>query len=199
MRRAVSVHLECFHMKKKKCLTMTIAAAVFLAACGLQEADDYIDENYTFIDAVQNSSNTNDRAMVYRTNKSVEDTAAELIDVQEPEQVGEEVDGRQVLVYDNEFIILTEDPDEPGSTRVEIAEEEFVRTHYNPGFFTGMFLGSMLTGRFGSSWERAQTNKCRNNNDGCYSGGGYYRTGPFSSGSYGRGSTFRGGGPGEGK
>lgn len=186
-------------MKKKKWLTITIAAAVFLAACGLQEADDYIDENYTFIDAVQNSSNTNDRAMVYRTDQSVADTAAELSNVQEPEQIGTEVDGRQVLVYDDEFIILTEDPDNPGSTLVEVAEDEFVRTHYSPGFFTGMFLGSMLNGRFGSSWERTQSNKCRNNRDDCYSGGGYYGTGTFSSGSYGRGSTFRGGGPGEGK
>ena len=185
--------------KTKKWLTMMIAAVVFLAACGMQEADDYVDENYTFIDAVQNSSNTRDRAMVYRTNKSVADTASELIDVQEPEQVGEEVDGRQVLVYDDEFIILTEDPDDSSSTLVEVAEDEFVRTHYNPGFFTGMLLGSMLNGRFGSNWERTQSNRCRNTNGDCYSGGGYYGGGTFSSGSYGRGSTFRGGGPGEGK
>lgn len=199
MRRAVSVHLECFHMKIKKWLILTVASVFLLAACGMQEADDYVDENYTFIDAVQNNTNANDQAMVYRTNQSVADTASELIDVEQPEKVGEEVDGRQVLVYNNEFIILTEDPDNPGSTLVEVAEEEFVRTHYHPGFFSGMLLGSLLNGRFGSNWERTQTNKCRNNNDGCYSGGGYYGTGTFSSGSYGRGSTFRGGGPGEGK
>ncbi|MGG3449441.1 DUF4247 domain-containing protein [Domibacillus aminovorans] len=184
-------------MIKKGWLTGTIAFVVFLAACGLSEADDYIDENYTFVDAVQNNMSSNDRALVYRVNKSVPDTAAELIEVQKPEQIGEEVDGRQVLVYDDEFIILTEDPDNPGSTLVEVAEDEFVRTHYNPGFFSGMLLGSFLNGRFGSNWERTQSNKCRQNNDDCYSGGGYY--GSFSSGTYGRGSVFRGGGPGSGK
>ncbi|OLN22066.1 hypothetical protein BTO30_11660 [Domibacillus antri] len=184
-------------MIKKGWMAGTIACVVFLAACGLSEADDYVDENYTFVDAVQNNKNTNDRALIYRVDKSVADVAAELMDVQEPEQVGEEVDGRQVLVYDDEFIILTEDPDNPGSTLVEVAEDEFVRTHYNPGFFTGMLLGSLLNGRFGSDWDRAQTNKCRQNNDACYSGGGAY--GSFSSGSYGRGAVFRGGGPGTGK
>ncbi len=175
------------------------AALLFLAACGMPEADDFIDQNYTFVDAVQNDRNTGDRAMLYRSNQSVAKTAAELIEVEQPRKVGEEVEGRQVLVYDNEFIILTEDPDNPGSTLVEVAEDEFVRTHYHPGFFSGMFLGSLLSSRFGPAWERTQTTRCRNNNYGCYSGGGYYGT--FSPGSFGRGrgSTFRGGGPGTGK
>lgn len=174
-----------------------IAGMLFLAACGMPEADDYIEENYTFVDAVQSDGNTNDRAMLYRTDKGLSETASEIIRVQEPQKVGEEVDGRQVLVYENEFIILTEDPDNSGSTLVEVAEEEFVRTHYHPGFFSGMLLGSFLNGRFGSNWERTQLNKCGRNNNGCYSGGGGY--GSFSSGSYKRGSTFRGGGPGTGK
>jgi uncharacterized membrane protein YgcG len=184
-------------MIKKRWMAGTIACVVFLAACGLSKADDYVEENYTFVDAVQNNANANDRALVYRVDKSIPDVATELINVQKPEQIGEEVDGRQVLVYDNEFIILTEDQDNPGSTLVEVAEDEFVRTHYNPGFFTGMFLGSLLSGRFGSNWDRTQMSKCRQNNGGCYSGGGSY--GSFSSGAYGRGSVFRGGGPGSGK
>ncbi|MDN5708777.1 MAG: DUF4247 domain-containing protein [Planococcus sp. (in: firmicutes)] len=180
-------------MRKKGWLTGLIALAVFLAACGMASAEDYIDQNYTFINAVQNNQNTNDRAMLYRSDKSIPDTAAELSGIQEPERIGEEVDGRQVLVYDDELIILTEDPENAGATLVEVAEDEFVRSHYNPGFFSGMFVGSFLSNRYGSGWTQA--NRCAGG--GCYSGGGSYNT--FPSGSFGRGSEFRGGGPGVGK
>lgn len=183
-------------MRKKGWLAGIISAVLFLAACGMSQAEDYIDENYTFVDAVQNNSNSNDRALLYRSDKSLEETAEELSQTQEPKDVGEKVDGRQVLVYDDEFIILTEDPDNPDSTLVEVAEDEFVRSNYHPGFFTGMFVGSFLNNRLGSNWNQNQTSRC-NRSGGCYSGGGAY--GSFPSGTYGRGSTFRGGGPGEGK
>lgn len=183
-------------MRKKGWLAGLVSTVLFLAACGMSQAENYVDQNYTFVDAVQNNNNSNDRALLYRSDKSLEETAVELSQTQEPENIGEVVDGRQVLVYDDEFIILTEDPDNPGSTLVEVAEDEFVRTNYYPGFFTGMFVGSFLNNRLGSNWNRNQTSRC-NRIGGCYSGGGTY--GSFSSGTYGRGSNFRGGGPGTGK
>lgn len=184
-------------MMKKRWLNGMIAAVVFLTACGsLVQAEDYVEDNYTFVNAVQNDGSPNDRAMLYRSEQGLTETAEELSGIQEPDQIGEVVEGRQVLVYDDEFIILTEDPDNPGTTLVEVAEEEFVRSHYNPGFFSGMLLGSMLSNRFGSSWERTQASRCGSGR--CYSGGGGYGT-AFPSGSTGRGSTFRGGGPGVGK
>ena len=183
-------------MKKRRWLTCLVAAVLFLAACGsLAQAEDYIIDNYTFVNAVQSDSGSNSRAMMYRSNKDLAGTVAELREVQEPEQVGEEIDGRQVLVYNDEFIILTEDPDNPGSTLVEVADEEFVRTHYNPGFFAGMFVGSFLGNRFGSGWSQSQATRCARG--GCYSGGGGYSSIPSTT--TGRGSTFRGGGPGVGK
>lgn len=183
-------------MRNRRWLTGLVAAVLFLSACGsLAQAEDYVEENYTFVNAVQSDGGNNSRAMMYRSNKDIAGTIAELSEVEEPEQIGEKVEGRQVLVYDNEFIILTEDPDNPGSTLVEVADEEFVRTHYNPGFFTGMFLGSFLGNRFGSGWSQSQATRCARG--GCYSGGGGYSSIPSTT--TGRGSTFRGGGPGVGK
>lgn len=183
-------------MAKKAWLCAILSAVLVLAACGMAQAEDYIEQNYTFVDAVANTGSSNDRAMMYRSEQSLADTAAELSQVQEPEQIGEEVDGRQVLVYDEDFIILTEDPDNPGSTLVEVAGEEFVRNTYHPGFFTGMFVGSFLSNRFGPTWVSTQGSRC--SRGGCYSGGGSYGSFPSTS-TYGRGSTFRGGGPGVGK
>ncbi|QDY45310.1 DUF4247 domain-containing protein [Planococcus glaciei] len=124
-------------MKKKKWLTGLLAAVLFLSACGssLSQAEDYVENNYTFVNAVQSDSGSNSSAMLYRSDKDLAGTVAELSEAQEPDQVGEEIEGRQVLVYDDDFVILTEDPDNPGTTLVEVADEEFVRTHYNPGFF----------------------------------------------------------------
>lgn len=184
-------------MKKKKWLTGLLAAALFLSACGssLSQAEDYVENNYTFVNAVQSDSGSNSSAMLYRSDKDLAGTVAELSEAHEPDQVGEEIEGRQVLVYNDDFIILTEDPDNPGTTLVEVADEEFVRTHYNPGFFSGMLLGSLLSNRFGSGWNQSQATRCARG--GCYSGGGGYNSIP--SATTGRGSTFRGGGPGVGK
>ncbi|MFD1863550.1 DUF4247 domain-containing protein [Planococcus chinensis] len=183
-------------MTKKTWLTGVVAAVLFLSACGsLVQAEDYVEDNYTFVNAVQSESGSNSRAMMYRSGKDIEGTIAELSEIQEPEQIGEKVEGRQVMVYDDEFIILTEDPDNPGSTLVEVADDEFVRNHYNPGFFTGMFFGSFISNRFGSGWSQSQATRCARG--GCYSGGGGYNSIPSTTG--GRGSVFRGGGPGVGK
>ncbi|MGI2328157.1 DUF4247 domain-containing protein [Planococcus sp. YIM B11945] len=182
-------------MIKRGWLCGLVSAVLLLAACGMAQAEDYVEENYTFVDAVAGSS-SNDRAMMYRSEQSLSDTATELSGVQEPEQIGEVVEGRQVLVYDDEFIILTEDPDNAGTTLVEVAGDEFVRNTYHPGFFTGMFVGSFLSNRFGNTWVSTQGNRC--SRGGCYSGGGSYASFPSTS-TYGRGSNFRGGGPGVGK
>ena len=184
-------------MTKKPWLTGLVAAVLFLSACGsLVQAEDYVEDNYAFVNAVQSDAGDNSRAMMYRTDKDIEGTIAELSGIQEPEQVGEKVEGRQVMVYDNEFIILTEDPDNPGSTLVEVADDEFVRNHYNPGFFSGMFFGAFIGSRFGSNWSQSQSARCARG--GCYSGGGGYNSIPSST-TGGRGSGFRGGGPGVGK
>ncbi|MBM7649429.1 hypothetical protein JOC78_002382 [Bacillus ectoiniformans] len=176
---------------------LLVSALGLLAGCGFTSAEEHIVENYPLIDAVESQVNSEDRSLIYQAeNRKVEELADELIQVEEPDQTGKYTEGKQVLIYDDQFIILSEDPETPDHSLIEISDEEFVRDNYRPGFFTGMLLGQFLSNSFGSSWDKNA--RCRQyNNDDCYNG--YGSSGGYYGGSSGRGSTFRGGGPGTGK
>ncbi|MEK4027105.1 MULTISPECIES: DUF4247 domain-containing protein [Bacillaceae] len=186
-------------MKKQLLLLVTLftSAAVLLAGCGSVQIEDYISDNYSLIDVVRSQA-AEDSYVYLAEDQQVKEVADELIQVQEPDEIGKYVNGKQVLIYDDQFVILTEAPKEPDQTLIEVSDQEFVRNHYHPGFFQGMLLGNMLSNMFGGGWDRDQRSRCNSayNND-CY--GGYGSTGRWNPGAAGRGSTFRGGGPGTGK
>ncbi|MGM7636874.1 DUF4247 domain-containing protein [Bacillus sp. Hm123] len=193
-------------MKKRMFLLTVLFAALIgvLSGCGSGDVKEYISEQYPLIDVVQSPSSENDNSYIYQAeNQSVPEVADELIGVEQPEEIGEYVNDKQVLIYGNHLIILTKDPNNEANSLIEVATEGFVRDYYRPGFFQGMLIGHVLTDMFGKNWDNKQRNRCGpNRNEDCYesygsSGAGYY--GSWGSGSSGRGATFRGGGPGEGK
>ncbi|PAQ14598.1 hypothetical protein CD798_09920 [Bacillaceae bacterium SAOS 7] len=193
-------------MKKRMFLLTVLFAALIgvLSGCGNSNVEEYISEQYPLVDVVQSPSSENDNSYIYQAeNQSVPEVAEELIGVEQPEEIGEYVNDKQVLIYDNHLIILTKDPNNDANSLIEVATEGFVRDYYRPGFFQGMLIGHVLTDMFGKNWDNKQRNRCGpNRNEDCYesygsSGAGYY--GSWGSGSSGRGATFRGGGPGEGK
>ncbi|KAB7704777.1 DUF4247 domain-containing protein [Bacillus aerolatus] len=188
-------------MKKRLFLLFALfaAAAGLLAGCGSAQIEDYISDRYSLIDVVRSQDAGIEDSYVYLAeDQQVKEVADELIQVQKPDETGKYVSGKQVLIYDDQFVILTEAPDQPDQTLIEVSDQEFVRSYYHPGFFQGMLLGHMLSNMFGGGWDRYQRGRCGSayNND-CY--GGYGSTGRWNSGAGGRGSTFRGGGPGTGK
>ncbi|KKB38246.1 DUF4247 domain-containing protein [Bacillus thermotolerans] len=178
---------------------LLVSAAGLLVGCGAaSQIEDYIESRYSFVDVITSNYDSAETYVYLAEDQQVQEVANELIQVQEPDETGKYVNGRQVLIYDDQFVIMTENPDNQNQTLIELSDQEFVRNHYNPGFFQGMLLGHMLTNMFGGGWDSSQRNRCGSayNND-CY--GGYGASGGSVSGSSGRGSLFRGGGPGSGK
>ncbi|RWZ59780.1 DUF4247 domain-containing protein [Halobacillus fulvus] len=116
----------------------------------------------------------------------------------QPEEISSRQDRKQVLVYPDHFVILQESIDEPGLITIELANDEFVRRNYSPGFFQGMLAYSLLNRALGSSdWSSRRSAQCQQTGD-CYSGYGMYGGYNGTSGTF-RGSSTRGGGPGTGK
>ncbi|HZG73553.1 MAG TPA: DUF4247 domain-containing protein [Chondromyces sp.] len=191
-------------MKKRVLILLSflLVGIGVLAGCGFRGIEEYIQENYLLVDVLQSDVDSNGVSKIYRAeNQDLSQVANELSEAVNPEEIGQQVEGKQVLVYDESFVFLSEDPEQAGDTLIEVSTTEFVRHHYSPGFFQGMLLGNMLSNMFGNDWERSQRNRCiQQGRDDCYrgysssGGGGYY-----GGGSIGRGSTFRGGGPGSGK
>ena len=172
-----------------------------LAGCSFGSIQDHVRENYPLYDAVESSANPNDTARIYvAENKSIDDVAEELIEIEEPNEIGSQQEGKRVLVYDDYFVILTEDEDNSNDTFIEVATYGFVRDNYHPSFFDGMFTYFLLSQLFDvDDWADRQRSRCAG--DQCYkgynaSGGGY--KGPVTTPGF-RGASGRGGGPGAGK
>lgn len=200
---------------KNSLLTGIVFVVFLLSACGTSNGGGsslfqegiavFINNNYTFYDTVTSATNSSNYSEIYLArDKSIDEVTAELQDFEQPEKIGERQEDKQVLVYDDQFVILTDDEEYEGSTLIEVANKEFVRDNYNPSFFQGMLLMSFLNNMFGSNdWDRNQQAKCQQNPNNCYggfsrSGGGYkgYTTPPSVRGGS---SSVRGGGPGAGK
>ncbi|MCC2249847.1 DUF4247 domain-containing protein [Virgibacillus sp. AGTR] len=200
---------------KRSLFFILVSVMLLLSACGNSQAGtttgsffkdgiaEFIDTNYTFQDVVTSQESSSDVSEIYiAENKSIDEVVTELQEYQEPNKVSEKTDQKQALVYDDLFIIITEDENDPDNSTVEIASQQFVRDNYNPNFFNGLFALWVLDEVLDvDDWAKKRKNKCKNTND-CYGGyissGGFYKNSGNSSKSV-RSSSVRGGGPGAGK
>ncbi|ELK47299.1 DUF4247 domain-containing protein [Halobacillus sp. ACCC02827] len=160
-----------------------------------QSAEVLIRNNFPLLDVVNTDQGTSE---VYATRQlSLPETADALSEAIPPEEISERQDGKQVLVYDDDFVIIQESEEEPGVVTMEIASDEFVRNNYSPSFFNGLFAGYLLNRMLGSNnWYDQRRSSCQAAGD-CYGGYGSYNSGS-GAGSI-RSSNNRGGGPGVGK
>lgn len=198
---------------KRSLFFILLSLLLFLAACGSQASTSegtlfehdiaaFIDENYTFQDVIASQEDSSDISEIYiAENKDIDDVVNELREHEEPEKLSERSDNKQALIYDNLFVIVTEDEEDPDNSTVEIAEQQFVRDNYNPSFFHGLFALWLLDEVLDvDDWGKKRQSKCKNSGD-CYGGyhssGGSYKKSSDSKSI--RSSSVRGGGPGAGK
>jgi hypothetical protein len=197
----------------KKSIVIVLISMLLLAACGTSSGGgsifkegvvEFINNNYTFSDTVASATENSNYSEIYiAENQSIDDVAQAIQNHQEPARISEKKDNKQVLVYDQLFVILTEDEQNASNTMIEVANDQFVRNNYSPDFFDGLLLLWVLDEVLDvDDWGKNQRLKCRNNPDLCYrgyssSGGTFkgYNKSPVRGGS----SSVRGGGPGAGK
>ena len=201
--------------RMKKSLAVLILAMVTLAGCGpsidsgggsifKEGVVDFINNNYTFTDTVASAEDNSNYSEVYiAENQSIDEVAQAIQNHQEPVRVSEKKDNKQVLVYDQMFVIMTADEQNGANTMIEVANDQFVQNNYSPDFFDGLLLLWVLDEVLDvDDWGKKQRLKCSNNPALCYggyssSGGAFkgYNKSPIRGGS----SSVRGGGPGAGK
>ncbi|KIL44328.1 DUF4247 domain-containing protein [Jeotgalibacillus soli] len=198
------------NMKKALVSVMITGVLFFLSACGSgsgslfrDDISDFISGSYQLYDTVSSAENSDDFARIYLAeDQDISSVASELQKHEEPTEMSEPRNGKQILVYDNQFVTLTESEDDSSDTIIELAGEEFVRNNYSPSFFEGYLLATFLNNIFGNSWSNDRSQACRSNPDRCY--GGYGSAGTFVGKNAvpslrGGSSSVRGGGIGEGK
>lgn len=190
-----------------------ITALVFLLSACSQGSDyqtiykdepaNFVQDNYPLFDVVGSAVESSNYAEVYvAEGKEIDDIARELEGVKKPDKVSEKNDNKKVLVYNRFFVILTEDEENNSNTLIELANQEFVKSNYNPSFFQGMLLMSVLNSALNTNdWGRNRSNQCASNPNQCYGGysssGGSYKG--YENSPTVRGGSVRGGGPGSGK
>ncbi|WP_456272961.1 DUF4247 domain-containing protein [Bacillus sp. AK031] len=197
----------------KKSIVIVLISMLLLAACGTSSGGgsifkegvvEFINNNYTFSDTVASAAENSNYSEIYiAENQSIDDVAQAIQDHQEPVRISDKKDNKQVLVYDQLFVILTEDEQNASNTMIEVANDQFVRNNYSPDFFDGLLLLWVLDEVLDvDDWGKKQRLKCRNNPELCYRGYSYsggtfkgYNKSPVRGGS----SSVRGGGPGAGK
>lgn len=197
----------------KKSIVIVLVSMLLLAACGTspgggsifkEGVSEFINNNYTFSDTVASATDNSNYSEVYiAENQSIDEVAQAIQNHQEPQKISEKKDNKQVLVYDQMFVILTEDEQNSSNTLIEVANDQFVRNNYSPDFFDGLLLLWVLDEVLDvDDWGKKQRLKCRTNPALCYggyrsSGGTFkgYNKSPIRGGS----SSVRGGGPGAGK
>lgn len=200
----------------KKLFILFFFLAVFLlSACSTQsssyqtiykdELAKFVQSNYPLFDVVASAVSSSNYSEVYvAEGKSLDEVSIELQGVKQPIEVSDKNVNKQVLIYDQLFVILSLDEDNNGNTLIELANKEFVRNNFNPGFFEGMLLMRFLDDVLDvDDWGKNRRIQCKNYPDQCYrgyssSGGSFkgYQNRPSVRGGT---STVRGGGPGVGK
>jgi len=199
-------------MMKKPLLAFLLSFTLLLSACSSTGGSlfrdgisEYVNNEYILFDTVNDATDTANFSEIYLAeDESIEQVASKLIAYQEPVETSELKEGKQVLVYDNLFVILTEDKDNSANTNIEVANKDFVRNNYSPSFFNGLFALWILDDILDvDDWGKKRKSQCKQNPSYCYDGYG------SSSGSFkginktptvrGGSSTVRGGGPGAGK
>ncbi|MCP3030570.1 DUF4247 domain-containing protein [Halobacillus sp. A1] len=155
-----------------------------------------IRDSFPLLDTVE--TNDGDSEIYMTQELTLPETAEQLEKKIDPEDISDREEGKQVLFYPNEFVILQESDEEPGLVFIEVASDEFVRNNYSPSFFQGLVAYSLLNSMLGSNnWASQRESRCQASGD-CYGGYGMYGGSNSGSGSF-RGSNNRGGGPGSGK
>ncbi|NGP45043.1 DUF4247 domain-containing protein [Bacillaceae bacterium SIJ1] len=173
---------------------------LLLTACGDQSVSNYIEDtdSYELKDVITSSADSSDYSKVYQVNgKSIEQVSDELKNWREPEEESDVVDGRKLMIYGEELVVLSE---EDGEAQVEVSEDDFVRDNYSPSFFNQLMTLAIINRFLGiDGWGTVQRDRCRAGD--CYGGytssGGSYR-GPSGPSPF-KGYSSRGGGPGVGK
>ncbi|WP_079530519.1 DUF4247 domain-containing protein [Halobacillus hunanensis] len=159
--------------------------------------EELIRQGFPLLDTVKTDRGISE---IYMTQELTMQKVAELLQKNiPPEEVSKRNNGKQVLVYPENFVILQESDAEPGLVIIELSSDEFVRHHYSPSFFQGLLAYSLLNRMLDSDdWARKRATTCKSTGN-CY--GGYSMYGGYNSGTPGsfRGSSNRGGGPGAGK
>jgi hypothetical protein len=140
---------------KRSLFFVLISLLLLLAACDSQAKSEgtlfdhriaeFIDDNYTFQDIVSSQEDSSDISEVYiAEDKSIDEVVSELREHEEPDRISDRSDQKQALVYDNLFVIVTEDEDDSDNSTVEIASQQFVRDNFQPSFFHGLFAYWLL-------------------------------------------------------
>ncbi|MGA9287515.1 MAG: DUF4247 domain-containing protein [Anaerobacillus sp.] len=186
-----------------KVLTGLLTAFILLlSACGItKDIQEIVEDRYQLEDVVESSVDSKDVSKVYQADEDISTVASHLQEQIKPNEVSELKEGKQILVYDDYIVTLSEDGDE-SKTLVEVASVGFVRDNYQPSFFDGLLAYYILDQILDvDDWGKKQKNRCKNSRGNCYGGyvttGGSYK-GPSKVPSF-RGSSSRGGGPGTGK
>jgi hypothetical protein len=193
-------------MKRKLLVLSFFFGCLFIVAGCSPNVDNLVSEQYPLRDVVSSSTNASDVARVYvAEGKSIEEIANELQNQRTPKEISQKQNDKQVLVYEDHFVTLTRDENQPGDTLIEVASYGFVRDNYHPDFFDGLMTYWLISNLLGvNDWDRHQRQRCYDTRDpygNCYggynrSGGGY--KGPQTPSPF-KGTPTRGGGPGTGK
>ncbi|UOQ46154.1 DUF4247 domain-containing protein [Halobacillus salinarum] len=156
-----------------------------------------VKQSFPLLDTVKTDQGL---SKIYVTRKLSLPEAADALSQQvKPQEISKRQEGKQVLVYKNDFVILQESQEQNNVVFIELASDQFVRNHYSPSFFDGLLAYYILDEVLDADdWFKKRKAKCQTQGN-CY--GGYVRSGGFNSGKTGsfRGSSQRGGGPGAGK
>lgn len=187
---------------------MIVSVLLFVSACGNGSGslfkdgiEDYIGSTYQLFDTVTSTANSDDYAQVYiAENQDISTVASDIQNHEKPSEMSEERDGKQIFIYDKQFVTLTESQDDASDTMIEVAGEEFVQKNYRPSFFEGYLVASLLGNMFGNNWSSNRNQACSLNPSRCY--GGYNSADSFAGKNAIptiRGGSVRGGGIGSGK
>jgi hypothetical protein len=206
------VIMEVKYVRRFFLLLLLLLSLSVLTACAAEpgssrpgEALNYMEKTYPLIDVVKSSAEEQDVSRVFRAEgSSIEEVATQIQSevTDEPIEITDNTGEKQVIVYENYFVTLTSDPENPKDTLVEVAPYGFVRDNYDPDFFDGLMTYWFLSQLFDvNDWRAKQRDRCYYAPAGCYGSygstrGGY--KGPIGQPSL-RGGSVRGGGPGTGK
>lgn len=141
-----------------------------------------------------------EEAYIYATRRfEAAELASIVADLKEPVEMSDFQEDRQILIYDSHFVTFKQAEEDPDSTIIEVASDQFVENNYSPNYFGGFFTFLLLNRMLGTNnWQNRRMEQCRNTR--CYGGYSNSRSYNPNGSSTQRGiSGYRGGGPGTGK
>lgn len=126
---------------------LLIASFVVSVAAGCAPVS--VAESYPLESVNQDGAET---SYVYRAaGASVPEVARLLAEQRAPKQASAEDEERMFLVYDEEWIHLQQDPEQPSDTLIEVSSVAYVQNNYSPSFLQGFLLATVLDDLFDAS------------------------------------------------